>query len=500
MNRPSHFFSRRAFSRTLAAAFVLLVACNAADRMELSALSQDRDPVREQLGPVPTEVEIATAQALSNTFRAAAAQAMPAVVHIQVEREVPASRRLPRGLPDPFEFFFPPEGERPPMMGTGSGFILDDQGHIITNTHVVADASHVLVRLVDGREYTAEVVGADRNSDVAVIRIAPEANRLSAALLGDSDLAHVGDWVLALGAPLGLDFTVTAGIISAKGRQITGGELALEAFIQTDAAINPGNSGGPLVDLTGRVVGINTAIFGGRAFVGYGFAVPINLAQRVVADLLEHGFVRRPQLGVGVQDVRAVDAEVYGLPEVRGAQVSTVQAGTPADEAGLEIGDVILAVDDEPVNNAADLITKLARRRPGDQVVITVFRQGRELRRPVTLGEFEREEPTREAPEERAQAEQILGFSVAPLTAQAAERLGLTHREGVLITSVTPFSAAFTAGVRENMALLRINNQAVRSPADVRRIAAGLTAGQAVSLRVEAPETGETIINYRTRR
>jgi serine protease Do len=493
-----------ALGRTLGAALLLLVACNAADRTDVETRVQDRDPVQEQLGTTPSEVDIATAQALSNTFRGAASQALPAVVFIRVEREAAAARRSP-GF-DPFEFFFGrPEGESPmpppsPAQGSGSGFVLDRQGHIVTNAHVVSGASQVLVRLLDGREFSAEVVGADESSDVAVIRVEPSGGALTAAQLGDSDQLQVGDWVLALGAPLGLDFTVTAGIVSAKGRQLTSRESALEAFIQTDAAINPGNSGGPLVDLTGRVVGINTAIFGAPSFVGYGFAVPINLAQRVIQDLLEFGHVRRPQLGVSVQDVTAVDAEVYGLPEVRGAEVKTVQAGTPAAEAGMQIGDVILSVDGDRINNATDLITALARRHPGDRVQLTVFRDRRQLQVPVVLGEFEREQPARERSEERAQAEQVLGFRVEPLTPQMAERLGHTQRDGVVVAQVPPFGAAAAAGVRPGMLVLRINNQEVRTPADVRRVAAGISAGQVVSLRLMVPEAGETIINYRTRR
>jgi len=311
-----------------------------------------REQIREQLGGVPARVDTAIASALSNAFRAAADRALPAVVQVTVERGTQvAGRTVP--LPDMFRYFFGlPEGgpdqqiPLPPQQSTGSGFIFDQQGHIVTNNHVVADAERVRVRLVDGREYAAEVVGTDPSTDVALLKVrAGNEERLPVLAFADSDSLRVGDWVLALGNPLGLDFSVTAGIVSARGRQITGRTGALEAFIQTDAAVNPGNSGGPLVDLLGRVVGVNTAIVGGPRFVGYGFAVPINLARRVVSDLLEYGYVRRPRVGVSVSDVTAVDAEAYGLDRIAGAQVKTVEAGSPADRAGIEVGDVVVALD-----------------------------------------------------------------------------------------------------------------------------------------------------------
>jgi serine protease Do len=477
-----------------------LLGCGAGDTVEAQPQRAD-EPIREQLGKVPETADTTTAEALSSAFRAASNRALPAVVYIQVEKEAPA-----RAMPiNPFQRFFgqpQPEGEAPPQQGAGSGFLLDREGHVVTNTHVVADASYLLVRLVDGREYEAEIVGTDASTDVAVIKIDPgEGEELPVADLGDSEPVQVGDWVLALGSPLGLDFTVTAGIVSAKGRQISGRQAALEAFIQTDAAINPGNSGGPLVDLAGRVVGINTAIFGGGPrFVGYGFAIPIDLAERVIGDLLEYGYVRRPQLGVRVSDVTAVDAEAYGLDEVRGAEVNAVDSDGAAADAGLEPGDVIVALDGEQIADATELTTELAEMQPGDRVKLAVVRGGERRDFEVELGEFEHAEQAADGGSQHGSAEETLGFRVEPLTAEIADRFGYTRTSGVVISQVRPFSSAANAGIRPGFLLLAIDGEAVASPRDVQRVAGDIEPGSVVSLRVEVPEFGETIVNYRAQR
>src|SRR5690606_25721911 len=254
---------------------------------------------------VPIKLDTLTASSLSGAFRSAAATALPAVVQVEVQSRVSAasSRRLPFMIPGM------PQDEMPVQRGTGSGFIIDEQGHVMTNNHVVEGADRIVVRLTDGREYDASIVGTDPNTDVAVIRLeGAEGESFPVSQFGNSDALKVGDWVLALGNPLGLDFTVTAGIVSAKNRSINilQNEMntQLEAFIQTDAAINRGNSGGPMVDLLGRVVGINTAIESGTGFfAGAGFAIPINLARKVGGDLIEYGVVHRPRLGIQITAV-----------------------------------------------------------------------------------------------------------------------------------------------------------------------------------------------------
>jgi serine protease Do len=493
--------SNREIVRIITVLVVLVIAaCGpAATSQSAEPAKAQRSAVEEKLGPRPENVDTAAARNLSATFRAAAHDALPAVVYIEVQKPASAGRRGQ----NPFDFFFGqpqgPDGEAPPQRGAGSGFIYDEQGHVVTNHHVIADADFVLVRLVDGREYEAEVVGSDPNSDVAVLKIEPDdGETLPTARIGRSEPMQVGDWVLALGSPFELEATVTAGIVSAKGRQLGRSQAALEAYIQTDAAINPGNSGGPLVDLDGEVVGINTAIVGGRAFVGYGFAIPIDLAQRVVADLLEYGHVRRPRLGVSVSDVTDVDAEAYGLDEVRGAEIVTVQADTPASEVGLQPGDVVLAIDGDPIEDATDLTTGLAQLQPGDEVTLELIRDGEPLEVAVTLGEFDTGDD--EGGETSgAQAEETLGFSVQPLTPEIAQRLGYEQATGVVIAQVVPFSAAANAGLRPGMKLLRINRQDIRSAQDVEEAAAGVSSGDVVSLRLLLPETGETVVNYRVR-
>jgi serine protease Do len=444
------------------------------------------------------------ALALSSAFRTAAERTLPSVVFIAVEQTLPHARSDQLDMiPEQFrDFFRLPPGDQP-RRGTGSGFIIDSDGHILTNTHVVADASRLTVRLLDGREYTARVVGSDVSTDVAVIKIELRPGEsLPVAPLGDSENLRVGDWVLALGNPLGLDFSVTAGIVSAKGRTIPRGGAQLESFIQTDAAINPGNSGGPLIDLFGRVVGVNSAIFGSDRFVGYGFAVPIRLARRVAGDLLEFGYLRRPQLGARVGSVRAVDAEVYNLTEVRGAVIAAIdpQDG-PAATAGLRPGDVVLALNGQPIRDDVHFITSLAEHRPGERVTLGIVRDGRSMDVAVQLGEFARPPQPRAAPAERNdRPEQVLGFTVRDLTPAEAGRAGFRGEGGVVLESVPENTAAWLVNLREGAIVLAINGQRVRNAQHVREIARNIQPGSAVSLLVWDRELrGEMVVNYRTR-
>lgn len=496
-------------SRWLPLALLAFTACGQGDGVQAQTRAETQ--VRERLGTVPAAIDTATAAALSTAFRGAADRALPAVVYVAVEQDARVAqlqgRRPPiQAIPEEFRRFFEfgdPEGQPDgaPRRGSGSGFIIDASGLIVTNNHVVADASRLTVRLVDGREYNAEVVGTDPNTDIALIRIQPRSGeQLPVVSFGDSDRLQVGDWVLALGNPLGLDFTVTAGIVSAKGRRVAN-ELPLESFIQTDAAINMGNSGGPLVDLLGRVMGVNTAIFGGGTrFVGYGFAVPANLVQRVVEDLKEYGYARRPKLGAYVSDVTTADQEVYGLSDLRGADIGSIEPGSPADRAGLRVGDVIVALNGNAVQNSTDLITSLARLQPGEQVRLTIVRDRQRRDVNVTLGEFPREQQTssREAPA-RNPAEELLGFTAADLTPRLAQQLQLEQQDGVVVTQVSPGSPALTAGLRPGHILLQINGQPVRTAQDVARAAGALEPGAVVSLRLRDRQLGETIVNYRTR-
>jgi serine protease Do len=500
---------KRWIPAALVAAAVLLGACQAPPDVHAQG-REAQQQVREQLGPI-AEIDTATAFRLSQTFRAAAERALPAVVYIAAEREARAVARRQQ-IPEEFRRFFDLPGpmQVPPQQGAGSGFIIDGDGHIMTNHHVVSGADRITVRLVDGREYDARLVGSDASTDVAIVKVERRRDEtLPVASLGSSDELRIGDWVLALGNPLGLNFTVTAGIVSAKGRQLRRSSLsaeegapALEAYIQTDAAINPGNSGGPLVDLYGRVIGMNTAI-SAQNFIGHGFAVPIDLARRVAADLMQHGHVRRPRIGVTVQDVGAVDAEVYGLTTIRGAQITSVQPGQPAAQAGIQPGDVVLAIDGREVGNATDLTTMLARRQPGEQIELTIWRERQRSSVRVRLGEFPRPDRQPAVAEASPRPAERIGFSVMPVTAEEAARLGLPREAGLLIDEVTPFGpASQRVSPRASGApqLLRsINGRAVRTVSEFEAAARGLSPGDAVSLRVVDRELGEMIANYRVR-
>ena len=469
-----------------------------------------QEQIKQSLGDAPTRIDTTTAYRLSAAFRGAAEQALPAVVRVSVtttpravanRQRSPLERILP-GFPG-----FDDEAQQPPRggRGTGSGFVFDARGYIMTNNHVVEGADRVLVTMVDGREYNAQVIGTDPNTDVAVIKIEPgRGERLVPVDFGSSDDLHVGDWVIALGNPLNLQFTVTAGIVSAKGRNLNilanDQGTGLESFIQTDAVINPGNSGGPMVDLTGKVVGINSAIESSTGFwAGNGFAIPIDLARKVASDIMEFGHVRRPRLGVEVGPITAADAEVYRLPSVAGAEITSVQPGEAADRAGIQMGDVVVALNGEPIRSQAEFMEELARQRAGDKVRIGLIRFGQKLDRQVTLGEFETT-PTRVAqPADRPRTQQLLGFSAEMLTPEIARQLESGLRSGVVVTGVDQLSSAFGNVFRGDI-IRKINHREVNTLSDLEQVAESLKPGSTVTIIARgAGRTYDRIINYRIR-
>lgn len=448
----------------------------------------------------------ATPQTLAGAFRAASSRAMPGVVYVQVESTPRAVRNSQ--VPDQFrgtpyeDFFLRPQVPQGPRQGSGSGFILTPDGYILTNNHVVDGATRVSVTLTDRREFDARVIGRDPNTDVAVLKI--DGANLPTASLGASDNLQIGDWVLALGYPLSLGETATAGIVSAKGRSINilrqnkDAAAPVEHFIQTDAAINPGNSGGPLVDLEGRVIGINTAIASPTGFYsGYGFAVPIELAKRVADDLIQHGVVRRPRLGVQIADATPADVEVFRLRDARGSVVKSVVPG-PASDAGVRLGDVIVALNAQPIKDTGDLMERVARLQPGERVVLDLVRYGEPHRVQVKLGQFETGPvQTAAVAQQDADAVARLGFQAAQLTPQLARQLELDVTPGVVVTGVDAMGPAPRALV--GFRIDRLNGREIRTVDDLRDAAARLKPGQTVSLLGRLADGTETIVNYRLR-
>src|ERR671919_283712 len=345
-----------------------------------SAQDQARGTAAIAKVPTPSIPAARPLQDLSESFAAVSEHVKPSVVYIRSQRtERAAQQRVPPGM----ERFFPRFRQQPEIeQGSGSGFVVSADGYILTNNHVVEGAEQVVVRLLDRREFKAKVIGTDPNTDVAVLKI--DATKLPPMALGNSDDARVGEWVLAIGNPLGegLTFTVTSGIISAQGRALTGlpgrGQGSIQDFIQTDAAINPGNSGGPLVSVRGEVIGINSAIASETGFYsGYGFAIPINLARTVMNQLIETGAVHRAALGVSIDNVSLNDAAYVGLPEIRGVVVKDIPSeDSPAKAAGIEPGDVIISVDNKPVDRVGQLQQVIGFRKPGDMVKVEVARKG----------------------------------------------------------------------------------------------------------------------------
>ncbi len=411
---------------------------------------------------------IATLKEMGKAFTSIAEKASPAVVAIRVESTVTQRYYDYEDSPfgnDLFEFFFfrrrpqrpiPQPKQRRIITAQGSGFIISADGYVLTSNHLVGDAEKVVVELGDGRKFTARRIGTDPDSDVAVIRI--DANELPYIEMADSDALEVGEWVLAIGNPLGLSHTVTAGIVSAKGR--SGFGLAnLENFIQTDAAINFGNSGGPLINLDGEVVGINTAIVGSAGNIGIGFAIPINMAKNIYQQLKTTGRVERAFLGVLPQDMDADMAEAFGLPNSNGVLIPQVDKGSAADRAGLRHNDVILEFDGHPVRSANELRNRIAMLSPGTRVKIVVWRDGKRKTVTAKLGRR-----TIDTLDQQGTAEDILeelGFTVQNFDKEAPGPHQHQDQSGVVISSVQPGSQADRANLMPGMLIKEVNQKPV---------------------------------------
>jgi len=432
--------------------------------------------IAPQLAFAEDENSVTALRQIGKTFASIAEKASPAVVGLKAERSVTREyspfRDSPFGQPfDPFEddifdFFFrrrspqqrsPERRYRELRPVQGSGFIISSDGYILTNNHMVEGAEKVEIELADDRKFTAEIIGADRDSDVAVVKI--DAASLPFLELGNSDTLEVGEWVLAIGNPLGLSHTVTAGIVSAKGR--SGFGLAtLENFIQTDAAINFGNSGGPLINLDGKVIGINTAIYGSSGNIGIGFAIPVNMAKHVYEQLIQSGTVERGFLGVMPNDLDPEAAEVFGLKDAKGVAISEVTEGSAAEKAGLRLNDVVLELDGEPVESADSFRNRIAMLKPGEKVKLLVWRDGKRRTFDVKLDKRPSTQELTGAPQD---ALEELGFSVRNLTDESAERYGYEGESGVIVVSVEPGSQAAQLGIVPGVLIKEVNLQAVKN-------------------------------------
>ncbi len=417
-------------------------------------------------------------------FRSVARDISPAVVYIEVEQDIQVRSRDPRMNPfegSPFgeEFFRrffgePPRGDAPDRQqrrttGQGSGFLISADGYIMTNNHVVGDADKITVQFQDGREFEAELVGADPPTDVALIRISAE-EELPYIKLGDSDRLEVGDWVLAFGNPFGLSHTMTAGIVSAKGRSGIG-LTDYENFIQTDAAINPGNSGGPLVNLDGEAVGMNTAIFSrSGGYMGIGFAIPINMAKNIYLQLAEHGKVTRGRIGVYIQDMTRELAESFEIDQRKGILVSQVMADSAAEKGGLEQGDVILKLNGVTVDNVAAFRNQVALTRPGTTIELEVLRKGKVRKHKIIVDAMAIETAaSNDAPAAEAGDDTLpeIGLRLQKLTPELAEQFGYQQERGVLVAAVEPGSVAARAGIEAGALIEEVNRVDVSDPKEV---------------------------------
>ncbi len=422
----------------------------------------------------------------------------PSVVSVLVERQVDQTQ-VPEALQDFFEFRFgtPPSGQDgfdgpQRMEAEGSGFFIDAAGHIVTNNHVVEGSDAIRVRLSDGKEVPARLVGADPLTDLAVLKVEPPRGQAFVQFADDVTL-RVGDWVLAVGNPFGLGGSVTSGIVSAIGGQNREGQFL--DFIQIDAPINRGNSGGPTFDLNGRVVGVNTAIFsptGGS--VGIGFAIPAKVAGETVAQLIESGSVTRGWLGVSIQPVTTEIAAALGRKETTGALISEVLAATPASKAGMQSGDLIVRLDGRAIDSPRDLTRSVSALPPGDKTKVTVLRNGAEKQLTVTLGQRENEEiaAAEEAPSSSEDAlSKDVGLRVAAITDPMRQQFRIADGvNGVLVTAVRPGSSAEQAGLRPGVVILQIDGAAVATPAALKTIVADAKAAgkDAVLLRLQLGE------------
>jgi len=436
--------------------------------------------------------------ALEDAFASVADRVTPSVVNVSVK---PKKAPPGEGGPAPegeqrfreffgqefYDRFFKRCAPREETRAAGSGVIVDARGYILTNAHVVESAADIEVRLSDDRKFAATLVGSDPKTDLAVVKIDPGAAALPPALLGDSDKLRIGQWAIAIGNPFGLDRTVTVGIISATGRTRVG-VATYEAFIQTDASINPGNSGGPLLNIDGRVIGINTAIVSSGQ--GIGFAIPINMAREVMIQLIANGRVVRGWLGIAIQDLTDELAAGFGISSKSGVLVADVMKDGPAEAGGMKPGDVIVELGGAPIKEVTELQRRVAAIPPGRPTALTVLRDRKPTKLTVKIGEQPGEE-TVVAAEPKGEG---LGVTVESLSEEMAQVYGLRGRTGVVVTGVASGGAAEAAGIKEGDVLLEVNRRRVGSVEEFKSAVAALKPGEAVPMQIERVGAGRQYI------
>lgn len=439
---------------------------------------------------------------IPRSFAPLAQKASPAVVNISTEKTVNAGGgrvfqhyfRGPRGGgQDPFQDFFDQFLNNMPQRelkqrSLGSGFILDKEGYIVTNHHVIKDADAIRVKLKDGKEYDAKMIGTDASTDLALIKI--EAKRdLPVLGLGDSDKLEVGQWVLAIGNPFGLEDTVTSGIVSAKGRVIGAGPY--DDFIQTDASINPGNSGGPLLDMSGAVVGINTAIVPNGS--GIGFAIPSNMAKTVIGQLKKNGSVTRGWLGIQIQNLDEELKQYYGVG--KGVLVSSVFPGDPAEKAGIQENDIILSINGQPVDSSRELSQTVSGLAVGEKAEVKLLRNGKEKTIDVKIARRNDSKIMAENSETPGSGgTDLLGLQVSDLTPEISRNYGIEPTEGAVVVNVEPDGKGGKAGVEAGDLILEINHRSVKNGSDYDRIIKGIKKGEVVHLYIRRARQGFMVI------
>lgn len=407
-------------------------------------------------------------QCIPYSFAEIAEKVKPVVVNINTSQTIHPILKQGNKIPEDKFFEWFPYGNK--RRNLGSGVIIDQEGYIITNNHLIEGADEIQVKLANEEEFDAQIIGKDAKTDIALIKIEAEARAFPVAQLGNSDALRVGEWVIAVGNPYGLSYTVTAGIISAKGR-VFGGPY--DDFIQTDASINPGNSGGPLININGEVIGINSKIFANireNYFAqGIGFAIPINLVSSVVSDLRTYGKVQRGWLGVTITEITPELAESFNLPDDRGALIENVIPGGPADKAGLNRGDVILQFNETEIRDSIDLPRITANSIPETPGTLIVNRDGKEITLEVVLGEFPESDSF--FPSSETITEENLGMEVQMITPELAQQFDLPEDEtGVIVLSVQPGSAADEAQIRPGDILSEVNQLEIRTIEDYHQI------------------------------